>query len=338
MRSIAVIGCGHWGPNHVRVFRSLPGVEVRFAVDPRPDRREHVAALYPGVRGDADPAAALADPALDAVVVATPAASHHEIALRAIRAGKHVLCEKPLCTTSAGCRELVAEARERGVVLMVGHVFLFNPGILKLAALVRDGAVGAVSFASAVRTNLGPIRDDVDVSFDLVSHEVSIFNFLLGAPPESVSALGRAQVKPPTHDVCFVNLRYPGDVLVGVTASWLSPRKVREITLVGDRKMVTWNDLSSSPIAIYDKGVAREPYYDSFGEFQLVTREGDVTIPRVEPEEPLLAQARFFREAVARGDAGECRGERGWEVVSTLEAVAESMRAGGSPVAVEPWA
>jgi predicted dehydrogenase len=329
---LGVVGCGHWGPNHIRAFLSLPGSRVLRAADPGPERRAHVARAHPGVITSADLAPLLADPDVDAVVVATPAATHVEIVRAALLAGKHVLCEKPLCLAAADARDLTRLARDRGLVLMVGHVFLFNGGIGKLRDLVSGGELGRLHYATAVRTNLGPIRQDVNVAYDLAAHEVSIFNHLFDAVPERVAAVGRGCLSGRVEDVVFLTLWYPGGLLASVTASWLSPKKVREITIVGDRKMATWNDLAPGPVSIYDKGAILEPYYENFGEFQLSVREGDVTIPRVSPEEPLRRQARYFVDAVRSGSADLCDGEKAVDVIRTLEAVSESIRLGGVPV------
>ena len=331
---VAVVGCGHWGPNHIRNFQTLPGVGVGWAVDKSAKRRTHIESLYDRVRTTESLDEVLADPSCDAVVVATPVTGHHAIARAAIDAGKHVLCEKPLCATSAECEDLIAAARANGVVLMVGHVFLFNGGIMKLKELIRFNDLGRIHYASAVRTNLGPIREDINAAYDLASHDISIFNFLFDSAPVSVSATGRSYLKPGVEDVVFMTLDYPDDVLVAIEVSWLNPKKVREITLVGDKKMATWDDLAAGPVCVYDKGVAREPYYDSYGEFHLLTREGDMTIPKIALEEPLKRQARFFVDAIRKGDAGVCNGERGLDVVRTLEAVNESIRHGGARVAL----
>lgn len=332
---LGVVGCGHWGPNHVRAFVSLPGARVTRAVDPSAARREHLERVYSGVRTSADLAPLLEDESITAVVVATPAASHYEIATAALSAGKHVLCEKPLCLTSRECEALTALARRCRKVLMVGHVFLFNGGILKLRQLVADGELGRLYYATAVRTNLGPIRQDVNVAFDLAAHEVSIFNHVFDAIPERVSAVGRAYLTGKREDVVFATLWYPDGLIASVTASWLSPKKIREITFVGDRKMATWNDLASGPVSVYDQGALVEPYYENFGEFQLSVREGDVTIPRVSPEEPVRRQAQAFLDAVRSGTAGICSGERAGEVVRTLEAISESIRQDGNPITID---
>ena len=278
--SVGVIGCGHWGPNHIRNLHTIPGVKVTWAVDPSARRRDYVASLYERVRVAPSFDDVLADPSVTAVVVATPTSTHHDITLAAIRAGKHVLCERPLARSSVECDSLIEAAAEH-VVLMVGHVFLFNGGILKLKELNSFNDLGRLYYASAVRTNLGPIRDDVNASVDLASHDISIFNFLFGSAPTSASACGHSYLKQGVEDVVFITLTYPNEMIAGIEVSWLNPQKVRRITLVGDKKMVTWDDLSSSgAITIYDKGVIREPYYDSYGEFHLLAREGDVTIPK----------------------------------------------------------
>ena len=332
--SLGLIGCGHWGPNHLRAFMSLPGVRMLWAADPDPARREHVARMYGHVQMAVDHRQVFDDPSVDAVVIATSAASHFDLCKAAIQAGKHVLCEKPLCLRAVECLELVNAAKRQGVVLMVGHVFLFNGGILKLHDLIRQDALGRLYYASAIRTNLGPVRQDINAAYDLASHELSIFNFLFDSSPQSVSAVGRACLNTGVEDVVFITLRYPMDILVSITVSWLNPKKVREITLVGEKKMVTWNDLATGPVAIYDRGIIMEPYYDNFGEFQLAVRDGDVTIPRLSPEEPLRRQAGFFIESVAKGSAGICSGEHAWEVVRSLEAIEESLQKGGVPIAL----
>lgn len=337
---IGVVGCGHWGPNHIRAFLSLPGATVRRAVDPSAERRAHVAQLHPGVETSADLAPLLADAAIDAVVVATPASTHVDIVRAALEAGKHVLCEKPLCLSSADAEDLGALAARRGLVLMTGHIFLFNGGIRKLRELVADGDLGRIHHATAVRTNLGPIRQDVNVAFDLAAHEVSIFNHLFDAVPARVAAAGRGCLDPRVEDFVFLTLWYPDGPIVSVTASWLSPKKIREITLVGDRRMATWNDLAAGPVSVYDKGADKsttsEPYYENFGEFQLLVREGDVTIPRVSAEEPLRAQARHFLDAIRSGIASPCAPDAAADVVRVLEAVTASLAAGGAPVDVAP--
>ncbi len=334
----ALIGCGHWGPNHLRNFTSLPGSSVGVVVDLNPERFDAIRRSHPGIRCEQDYWAALNDPTVDAVVVATPMSTHYQLVRDAILAGKHVLCEKPLCETAKEGEELVELAEAHDRLLMVGHVFLFNPGIERLQELVHGGELGRLYYLAAFRTNLGPIRHDANAAYDLAGHDISIFNWLLGTPPETASATGAAFLQPGVEDVVFISLRYPGNVLAGIQASWLDPKKVRQITAVGSRRMATWDDLQlNSPMAIYDKGASAVPEYGDFGEFlRLSTWEGDVRLPKVRSEEPLKAQARQFLDYLERGRVERSDGAFALGVVKTLEAVAASIRSGGSTKEVAP--
>ena len=332
---IAVIGCGHWGPNHVRTLSSHRHARVLYCVDLDKARLQAVADLYPSVEVTSNMARVLADPLVEAVVIATPTATHFDLTTRALAAGKHVLCEKPLARTAAEAAELARLARESGKLLMVGHVFLFNPGILKLKELIAAGDLGRLYYLHAERTNLGPIRQDVDCVWDLATHDISIFNFLLGASPLEVSARGLHYLQEGKADVAFITLTYPGNVLANIHVSWLDPKKVRQITVVGDKKMVTWDDLAAAgPIVIHDKGVVREPFYKDFGEFQLVTKEGDVVIPKVLAREPLRAQTDYFITSIEKRRLEQCGAEEGLAVVRVLEAIQASMVAHGAPARV----
>lgn len=338
MIRLAVIGCGHWGPNHVRNFNALPGSKVDTVVDLDEGRLEYVRRMYPGVRCERDYRPVVNDPNIDAVVIATPVSTHYEVARESILAGKHVLCEKPLCENSKQGEELVELARANGRLLMVGHVFLFNAGIAKLKELVDAGELGTLRYLSASRTNLGPIRSDVDAAYDLCSHDISIFNWLLGSEPEVVSATGASFVQPGVEDVVFVSMKYPGNVLASIHASWLDPKKVRQITMVGSRQMATWDDLQlTTPIAIYDKGANPVQDYEDYGEFlRLSMWDRDIRLPKVDFVEPLKAQATEFLEYLRDGHTGRSDGMFGLRVVKVLEAVAFSMQQGGSPVLVRP--
>jgi len=329
---IGIIGGGQWGPNHVRNFAALPDAVVVGLAETSPARRAALARQFRGLTLFADHRSLL-DESPDAVVIATPTSTHHAIALAALERGIHVLCEKPLALTAAEAQEMAMVASERGVVLAVGHVFLFNAGIRRLKELLEAGELGRVRYLSARRTNLGPIRSDASCVWDLASHDLAILDYLLDTRPISVSAVGGTFLRPGIEDTAFISLRYPGDTLANVLVSWLDPKKVRELTVVGDHAMVTWDDLAQvGPLAIYDKRVVRKTYSHDFGDFQLMSREGDVRIPRVVMEEPLRAQARAFLEAVRTGEAGPVAGTRGVEVARVLEAIDASMRAGGAPI------
>lgn len=334
--TIGVIGCGHWGPNHIRTFSSIPGAKVSSAADPDPARLKELRKFHPLVRFSQDYREMLADSSTHAVVVATPTSTHAKIAGEALQAGKHVLVEKPLCISVKEGKKLVALAAKRNLILMVGQVFLFNNGILKLKELLDFGDLGDIYYIGSSRTNLGPIRQDVNVVYDLASHDISIFNFLMGSRPHEVSAVGEAFLQDGVEDLAFISMRYPNKVLSRIHVSWLDPRKVREITIVGDKKMVTWDDLAvQGPVHIYDKRVIREPYYEDYGQFHLLVREGDIMIPRVKLEEPLKNQARYFLNAIQRGKLEVSNGEDGLNVVRALEAIQKSLRQRGRAVPIE---
>lgn len=332
---VGVVGCGHWGPNHLRVFSQLPGSVVTAAADVDSRRRAAVSGQYPGLAVLDDYRALVGRDDVDAVVVCVPTRRHGEVVQAALEAGKHVLCEKPLTPTVEEAERLVALAARLGLTLMTGHVFLFNPGILKLKALLDEQVHGRLHYLRAQRTNLGPIRQDVNSVYDLASHDISIFNYLLGATPVSVSAVGASFLQPGIEDVAFMTLTYPGGIIGAIQVSWLDPKKLREIVVVGDRKMIVWDELApAGPVSIYDKSVVREQYYDDFGQFHLLAREGDLTIPRVPPQEPLKMQNQFFLDAVARGMLERCDGVFSTDVVRVLEATAASLQQGGAPVEV----
>lgn len=337
MTSLAVIGCGEWGPNHIRNFQSLAGAEVLFAVDTEAARLERIHELFPAVECRRESSEALADPRIQAVIIATPLRTHYSLVKDTLLAGKHVLCEKPLCETVAQACELTQLARERQLVLMVGHVFLFNPGIVKVQELVACGDLGRLHYMHAVRTNLGPIRRDCNAAFDLATHDISIFNWLVGSQPIEVSATGASFVQSGVEDVVSISLKYPEQVYGTIQASWLNPKKVRQITVVGSKQMITWDDLQlSSPVACFDKGVNSSRQYDDFGEFLRVsTWDGDVKLPKVKPEEPLKLQSRHFLESIGKGHVDKSGPESAMGVVKTLEAVAASLRQNGQSVKVQ---
>jgi predicted dehydrogenase len=333
---IGVIGAGEWGPNHVRNFAALPGAEVVGVADLRQERLTRIKAIQPGVATFSTASEMMATAKPEAIVVATPTMTHFEVVGQALKAGKHVLSEKPLCLTGAEADELVGLAAERDLRLMVGHVFLFNPGILKIKELITTGHMGRVFYLFARRTNLGPIRSDVNAVLDLASHDISIFNYLLDSVPVEVSAVGKAFLQPGIQDVAVMTLQYPGDVVASIHVSWLDPKKVREITVVGESRMATWDDMATmGPVTVFDKGVLKKPReYADFGEFQLLAREGDVTMPKVPREEPLRMQARAFLEGLDAPEKLRSDGRFAAEVVRVAAAVNESMSMGGAPVKV----
>lgn len=330
---IGVIGCGAWGANHLRVFSQLPEARLVAAADSDPERRAAVSRIYPGVEVLADAGQLLNREDIRAVVIATPTQAHHQLVKDALLAGKDVLVEKPLTITSEQSRELVQTARSAGRVLMVGHVFLFNPGVTYLKDYLQSGRLGRVLYFYAERTNLGPVRSDVNVIYDLASHDISILNYLLGSAPLAVNARGASYLQSGIDDVAFCTLEYPGQMIANLHVSWLHPSKVRQLTCVGAERMVVFNDLPSlgGPITIYEQKTPKLNY-DDYGHFQWVVRQGDIHIPNISMTEPLREQAGAFLEAVGAGRAKIADGAFGAEVVEVLEALSESSRRRGELV------
>ena len=322
---IGVIGFGQWGPNHVRNFGLFEGCEVRRICDSSDARLAAARKFARGVSVTKNPADITEADDIDAVVVATPTGTHHALVRAALLAGKDVLCEKPLARTAAECRELAALAAQHRRVLMVGHVFLYNPAVLHLKTDLDRGELGRIYYMDAVRTNLGPVRSDVGASYDLASHDISIFNFLLGAEPLEVSATGSSVLQKGIEDVGFLTLHYPGNIVCHAHISWLNPRKVRQLTIVGDHKMAVWDDMNNlEPIRHYDKGVTAD-HYSSFGEFHMILRDGQITIPKVKMSEPLQQQDADFVDCVRTRRTPVSDARRGLAVVLALEAALESL-------------
>ena len=331
---IGVVGFGQWGPNHVRNFRGIDDCDVVRVCDTAAGRLDLVRKQFRDVQTTTDPAAITLASDIDAVVVATPVQSHFALVKQALEAGKDVLCEKPLAATSDECRSLCEIAATRQRVLMVGHVFLYNPGVRHLKVDLDRGELGRIYYMDATRTNLGPVRRDVGAILDLASHDVSIFNYLLGALPAEVSAAGGFFLQENVEDIGFLTLRYPKGVVCHVHTSWLNPRKVRHLTIVGDHKMAVWDDMNNlEPIRYYDKGVTAD-HYSSFGEFQMILRDGAITIPKVKLYEPLLHQDQEFVDCLRsrRPPIADC--QFGLNVVRVLEAAMESLRQDGRRIKI----
>lgn len=338
--ALGVIGCGHWGPNHVRVFSELDGSHVVACADLNPAKLEHIKGRFPGIEVTTNFQHLLDNDSIDAVVIATPTNTHAALARRALLAGKHVLVEKPLCTNSEEGIELARLAASTKLVLMVGHVFLFNNGITRLRETIGDGELGKVHYLDAVRTNLGPVRGDVNALYDLGTHDITIFNYLMDSMPVGVSALGRCVCQESIEDVCFATLTYPDGTLGHIHVSWMNPRKVRTLTVIGDRRMAHWDDVDpTDTLRLYDKGIAEPPNYNSLGEFHFSLRNADIYLPAIRRTEPLVGQAEAFLNWIKTGKVAGPTGLDGCNVARILEAATLSMSEGGRMTevrAVEP--
>ncbi len=335
---IGVIGCGYWGPNHIRNFSTLKGqgAHMVVAADRDESRRKHVAELYPWVRVEEDAGAVIEDKGVDAVIVATPVASHYSLAKRVLAAGKHLLVEKPFVTDPSEADELVALAREKRRVLMVGHTFEYTAAVNQMRDIVARGEIGEVLYVRSLRVNLGLFQKDINVLWDLAPHDVSILLYVLQKMPTHVSAVGNAHVTEGVEDVAVVSLEFGASLMATVIVSWLDPRKVREMTVVGNRKMLVYDDVSSNEkIRIYDKGVDGPRHYDSFGEFQYSYRYGDITTPMIREYEPLRAECAHFVECIRTGATPRSSGEVGARVCRVLSSAQTSLKNHGQRVAIE---
>jgi predicted dehydrogenase len=333
---VGVVGCGYWGTNYVRLFGELPESRVLVACDAQPQRLQEVGRRFPGVILTTSIEQMLAVPGLSAVVVCTDATTHYRVARPCLEAGKHVLIEKPIATTAADAEGLSALADAEGLTLMVGHTFLYNAGIRRVRACIEQAEVGRIYYLYSARTNLGPIRRDVNALWDLAPHDVAIFNYLLDSAPEWVSAVGVRALESEREDVGFVSLGYPGGVVGHVHVSWADPNKVRELVVVGSDKRIAFNDLSPlEPVRIFEKSVSPlAEEVSSRGERRLLLRDGDVVSPRVEASEPLKNQCSHFLECIRWGSRPLSGGWEGRQVVQVMEAIDRSLKRQGAPVKV----
>jgi len=332
---IGIIGCGYWGPNLIRNFVELPTSEVVVVADLKKDRRDHIQNSYPQIITTADYQDVFLH-GVDAAVVATPPPTHFPIAQDCLNHGLHVLVEKPLTLDSAQARQLTELAREKSLTLMVGHTFEYNMAVHALKKLIGSGELGQLYYLDAARLSLGLFQKDLNVLWDLAPHDISILIYLLGKLPISVSSHGTACVFPNIHDVAYVDLAFPENIMAHVHVSWLDPCKVRRVTVVGSQKMAVYNDIESlEKIKIYDKGVSVPHYTNSFAEFQCSYRYGDVLIPNIKFTEPLRVECQHFLDCITNGTPPCSGGEDGWQVVKVLEAAQRSLLNAGHQEVIE---
>jgi predicted dehydrogenase len=336
---VAQIGCGYWGPNLANSFAATGRAEIKWICDMREESRNHFRSLHPGAAATDKLSDVLGDKDVEAVAIATPTKTHFDIAKQALEAGKHVFVEKPITTEIAEAEELVALAEAKGRILMVGHVFQYNNSILALKKIIDEGELGAINYLSFERTNIGPVRTDVNALWDLISHDAYIMMDLVGEVPKSVSAIGQAYLNKDVEDVVFATFMFANGTVAHVHGSWLNPRKVRQITVVGSQKMAIWDDLDlKQPICIYDKRVEQPEvgkYEGSFLEYKTMVVDGGTYVPRIQLNRPLQSECEHFLACIADGKRPNSDGRVGAAVVRMLTAAAESMRGGGVQVAIE---
>jgi predicted dehydrogenase len=332
MINVALLGAGYWGSNLCRVLAQSKRFRLAWVSDLNPATLERARRVAPMAEMTLDPERALADRTVDAVVVATPVASHAAVALNALDAGKHVFVEKPLAASAEEAERMCLRAERAGRRLMVGHTFLYNAAVRKAKSIIDSGELGEVYYIFSRRLQLGIVRQDVDALWNLAPHDLSVMNYWIGRPVESVASVGQAFLQPGIADVVFAHLMFAGKAAGHIHVSWLDPNKVRQVTVVGSRKMLIFDDiLRETPIQIFDKGIDIETSEANLGTFQTyaqhrtVVRAGDIWSPYVEMKEPLDVELTEFADSIEQDRAPLTDGRSGLDVVRTLERLSQAM-------------
>lgn len=331
---VAIVGCGYWGVNYVRVFNELSNAYIAGVCDQRTERLQAIKQRFPAIQTFENFKEVLAMDDVDAVVICTTAATHYPLVRQALEAGKHVMVEKPMTTSSVHGQELKSLAEAKHLTLMVGHTFVYNSGIRMVKECIKS--VGQVYYLYARRTNLGPIRQDVNALWDLAPHDISIFNYWLDKVPEWVSAVGARVLRNGYEDVGFISLSYPDDIIAHIHASWAEPNKVRELVVVGSDQRISFNDLNPlEQVRVFKKGVMpvqREA--SNYGEHQFMMRDGDIVSPHVDVNEPLKTECQHFVDCVTRHEKPITGSKEGLDVVHIMEAIDQSVANKGTPIEV----
>jgi predicted dehydrogenase len=335
MTNIAMVGCGYWGPNLIRNFISLRDCKVTKLCDVDPQRLSHLKSLYPAVETTEDFNEIINDSDIDAIVIATPVRFHFEMAKATLKSGKHTFVEKPMASSVRQCKELIEIAENKNLILMVGHTFVYSATIRRIKEIIDSGDLGKVQYISCQRLNLGLFQKDINVAWDLAPHDISIILYLLKEPPVSVNCQGKAHVNDNVEDVTNMSLNFADGCLAIIQSSWLDPNKVRKITIVGNKKMLIYDDLEPiEKIKIYDKRVEIPPHYDTFAEFQYAYHYGDMHSPYIKMVEPLKTESQHFLDCINNGEKPLSSGLDGLEVVQVLEASSKSLKQGGAEVKI----
>jgi predicted dehydrogenase len=333
---VGVVGCGYWGPKLARNFSEIPGSDVTAVCDRNAERLGRgLPHLASGVRAMADADELIALPCVDAVVIATPASTHFELAMKALRAGRHVLVEKPLALSSVLAEQLIEEAARRNLVLMVDHTFVYTGAVRTMRQILDEGGVGDLLYFDSVRINLGSFRHDVNVLWDLAAHDLSIMEFLLGRHPCAVSATGASHVIGTSEDVGYLTLFFEDALIAHVHANWLAPVKMRRTLIGGSRQMIVYDDLEpTEKVKVYDRGILLRDGPGGAGDLRIDYRTGEMRAPLVDTTEALRTASLHFVQCIARGERPVTDGEAGMRVIQILEAATSSLAERGRPVEV----
>ncbi len=335
MVKIGIIGCGYWGPNLIRDFSEIDNVEITSCADLVEERLAAIKKRLSNVATTKNAEDVIGDKSIDAVVIATPAETHYRIAKRSLLAGKHTFVEKPLTFIPEEAEELIELSRKMKKVLMVGHTFEFNPAVEKIKEHIRKKDIGDVYYVTSRRLNLGKIREDINAMWNLAPHDVSILIYILENSPIEVKAWGGSFLQSGIEDVVMMTLTFPHNIIANIHVSWLDPLKVREMVVVGSKKMIVYDDVNNEgKIKIYDRGADRLTQSQAFGEFQIKLRAGDVLIPKLPMYEPLKKECEHFIDCVVNNKVPLTDGQNGLRVVKVLASAQRSLKDGGRPVKI----
>lgn len=333
MLGISVIGYGYWGPNLVRNFSQVPNARVVSVCDQRAERRAQVEAVYPAIRTCADVRDIWSNPAVDAVAIATPVSSHFELALQALRAGKHVFVEKPFTTTSAQAEQLIEEAEKRRLTLMVDHTFVYTSAVRKIKELIDNGSTGKILYYDSVRVNLGLFQHDVNVLWDLAVHDLSIMDYLFERSPVTIAATGMAHVQGQPENLAYLTCYFDNNLIAHFHVNWLAPVKVRQTLIGGAQKMIVYDDIEmSEKIKVYDKGITLSDNPADIYQLKVGYRAGDMWAPRLDNVEALQIEANHFADCITNTRKPLTDGSVGLRVVRILEAASQSIAQRGAPI------
>jgi predicted dehydrogenase len=336
MISIGVIGYGYWGPNLVRNFMAAPGSAVMCVCDLRKERLSSLGKLYPGIKTCSDSSELISDPGIDAVVIATPVSSHFDLAMAALKAGKHVLVEKPLAARSDQARKLVDEAAARNLILLVDHTFVYTAAVRKIRDLITSGELGEIYYYDAVRVNLGLFQHDVNVIWDLAIHDLSIMDSVLPDKPVAISATGISHVPGQPENVAYITLFFPSAQIAHVHVNWLTPVKVRHTLIGGSEKMILYDDLEpSEKLKVYDKGIDVTPGPEDVYKMLVSYRLGDMWAPQLDNTEALQTEALHFIECIEHNRQPQTDGAAGLRMVNMIEAAEASLRDRGKLIEIQ---
>jgi predicted dehydrogenase len=333
MMNVAVAGCGYWGPNLIRNFEGLDECRVKTICDLDAGRLSTMMRMYPDVETTSDFNNILEDDQVQAVAIALPTKFHYEFGKRSLAAGKHTFIEKPLASSVAQCEELVKLAEQQNLTLMVGHTFIYSSPVRMIKEIVDSGQLGQLQYINSRRLNLGLFQKDINVTWDLAPHDISIILYILNEMPKRVGCHGKAHITSGIEDVTQMTLNFQNGGFALVHNSWLDPNKIREMTFVGTDKMLVYNDIEPlEKIKIYDKRVQKPPYYNTYGEFHYSYHYGDMHIPHIKQVEPLKVECQHFIDCINTGAKSESCGLEGTKVIRILEAASRSLSDGGAEV------